>query len=101
MRADGKNWLTYTPPTGISKTGALDFSWLNDGPVGKHGHVTTKDGHFVFEDGTPVKFFGVNLGFEIARPDKKVAEEDRHLPQPHHPHGNWRHRRCLCHYHQP
>ena len=74
MRADGKNWLTYTPPTGISKTGALDFSWLNDGPVGKHGHVTTKDGHFVFEDGTPVKFFGVNLGFEIARPDKKVAE---------------------------
>ena len=74
MQADGKKWLAYDPPIGLSKTGALDFSWLNDGPVGKHGHVTTKDGHFIFEDGTPVKFFGVNLGFEVARPDKKVAE---------------------------
>ena len=74
MRADGKKWLTYDPPIGLSKTGALDFSWLNDGPVGNHGHVLVKDGHFVFEDGTPVKFFGANLGFEMARPDKKVAE---------------------------
>jgi len=74
MRADGKKWLTYDPPIGLSKTGALDFSWLNDGPVGNHGFVTTKNGHFVFEDGTPVKFFGVNLGFQMARPDKKVAE---------------------------
>lgn len=74
MQADGKKWLVYNPPIGLSKTGALDFSWLNDGPCGNHGHVTTKDGHFVFEDGTPVKFFGVNLGFAMARPDKKVAE---------------------------
>lgn len=74
MRSDGKKWLAYHPPVGQKKIGALDFSWLNDGPVGNHGHVITKDGHFVFEDGTPVKFFGVNLGFEMARPDKKVAE---------------------------
>ena len=32
--------------------GALDFSHLLDAPAGKHGHVTVKDGHFYFEDGT-------------------------------------------------
>ena len=74
MKADGKTWLAYDPPVGRVKKGALDFSWLNDAPAGKHGFVTVKDGHFVFEDGTPVKFFGANLGFAAARPDKKVAE---------------------------
>lgn len=74
MRADGTKWLAYDPCIGGVKTGALDFSWLNEVPVGKHGFVTTKQGQFVFEDGTPVKFFGANLGFEAAMPDKKVAE---------------------------
>lgn len=74
MRADGNQWLTYVPPIGQSKTGALDFSWLNDAPVGKHGFVVPGGEKFVFEDGTPVKFFGVNLGFGAAVPDKKVAE---------------------------
>ncbi len=74
MHAAGNKWLTYDPPIGQSKTGALDFSWLNDAPVGKHGFVVPGGEKFVFEDGTPVKFFGVNLGFGSAVPDKKVAE---------------------------
>lgn len=74
MRADGTKWLAYEPPIGKSKTGALDFSWLNDAPAGKHGYVTSQGDQFVFEDGTPVKFFGVNLGFEAAMPEKTMAE---------------------------
>ena len=74
MHADGNRWLTYDPPIGQSKTGALDFSWLNDGPVGNHGFAIPNGDKFTFEDGTPVKFFGVNLGFGAAIPDKKVAE---------------------------
>ena len=74
MHAEDKKWLTYDPPLGQSKTGALDFSWLNDAPVGKHGFVVPGGEKFVFEDGTPVKFFGVNLGFGSAVPAKKVAE---------------------------
>ena len=74
MHTDERKWLAYTPPIGKSKTGALDFSWLNDAPVGKHGFVIPKGNKFAFEDGTPVKFFGVNLGFGSAVPDKKVAE---------------------------
>ncbi|MBQ8731415.1 MAG: hypothetical protein IJY82_01115 [Oscillospiraceae bacterium] len=74
MRADGTKWLAYDPCIGGSKKGALDFSWLNDAPAGKHGFVTTENGQFVFEDGTPIKFFGANLGFGAALPDKEVAE---------------------------
>lgn len=74
MRADGKKWLAYEPLIGKQKVGALDFSWLNDAPAGKHGFVTSQGDQFVFEDGTPVKFFGVNLGFEAAMPEKKMAE---------------------------
>ena len=66
--------IAYEQNPGVPKGGALDFSWLNDAPAGKHGFVKTKGSHFVFEDGTPVKFFGVNLGFGAAFPDKEVAE---------------------------
>ena len=41
--------------------GALDFSHLLDAPAGKHGHVTVKDGHFYFADGTRARFIGFNL----------------------------------------
>lgn len=74
MNTENSRWLIYDPPIGKVKRGALDFSWLNEAPVGNHGFVTAKNGHFVFEDGTPIKFFGVNLGFGAAVPDKEVAE---------------------------
>jgi hypothetical protein len=54
-------------------TGALDFSYLLDGPAGKHGFVTVQDGHFVFEDGHRIRFFGANLTFEAALPDHETA----------------------------
>lgn len=53
--------------------GALDFSFMSDAPAGKHGFLKTKDGHFVFEDGTPIRFFGVNLAFDGAICDKENA----------------------------
>ncbi len=66
--------IIYNQTPGEVKTGVLDFSWMNDAPAGKHGYIETKDGDFYFEDGTPVKFWGVNLGFDVAYPDKEVAE---------------------------
>ncbi|MBQ8731411.1 MAG: beta-galactosidase [Oscillospiraceae bacterium] len=69
-----EGWIIYDQEVGVAKTGALDFSYLNDAPAGKHGHVVVKDGHFYFEDGTRVRFFGVNLAFAAAYPDKPLAE---------------------------
>ena len=54
--------------------GILDFSALQDAPAGKHGFLKTgKDGHFYFEDGTRVRFLGVNLVSAGGVPDKDAA----------------------------
>ena len=43
-------------------------------PRGKHGGVRiVKDG-FAFEDGTPVKFWGVNLSYTASAPDHETAD---------------------------
>ena len=48
--------------------------WL-DKPAGKHGGVRMVGDHFEFEDGTPVKFWGVNLSYGGGcAPEKKDAE---------------------------
>ena len=67
-------FIVYDSRPGVPRTGILDFSWMNDAPAGSHGAVLVRNGGFVFEDGTPVKFFGVNIGFAAAAPDKPVAE---------------------------
>ncbi|WP_299666841.1 cellulase family glycosylhydrolase [uncultured Ruegeria sp.] len=38
-----------------------DLSGLNHKPAGLHGKIQTRDGALVFEDGTPIRFWGVNL----------------------------------------
>ena len=45
-----------------------------DSPAGKHGFLKVSGNRFVFEDGTPIKFWGINLCFSASFPDKKQAE---------------------------
>jgi hypothetical protein len=45
--------------------------WLHQ-PAGKHGFVQARGDQFVFEDGTPVKFWGTNIASE--RPFMPAAE---------------------------
>ena len=63
IRSATNNWFDYpTGPNGVP----CDLSFLNkdaDGnyiPAGTHGFVTATNGNFVFEDGTPVRFWGLN-----------------------------------------
>ena len=53
--------------------GAVDFRFLLDAPAGKHGLMKVQDGRFVFEDGRPIRFFGVNLVFGAAMPEREYA----------------------------
>ncbi|MGE5567911.1 MAG: beta-galactosidase [Rhodospirillales bacterium] len=39
----------------------LDASSLIEAPTGKHGFLTVKGDRFVFEDGTPIRFFGSQM----------------------------------------
>lgn len=67
--------LSYQRSPAAVNTGVLDFAWLQDAPAGKHGFLhTTSDGHFEFEDGSRVRFMGVNLAFSGALCDRDVAD---------------------------
>ncbi len=56
----GPDWFAFQPAKEVVP-GVIDMGGWLSGPAGKHGGVRMiKDG-FAFEDGTPVKFWGVNL----------------------------------------
>ncbi len=58
------SWFPFT--TGGANGVPYDLSFLNKDangdyiPAGAHGFVSVKGGDFVFEDGTPVRFWGMN-----------------------------------------
>jgi hypothetical protein len=58
--SDTSDWYAYQPPVDPSGT-MLDLSFLNDKPAGAHGFVAVKDGHFVFADGSRIRFWGTDL----------------------------------------
>lgn len=65
----------YDMPVSKNKTAHyVDWSSLLHTPAGKHGFLQAKDGKFVFEDGTPAKFWGVNLVATSCFPDKAGAD---------------------------
>jgi hypothetical protein len=52
---------TWTPFDLPWNEAPVNLSSFLDAPAGKHGFVDIKDGHFVFEDGTPIRFWGVSI----------------------------------------
>lgn len=61
---------------GIAPGSALDVSFLNDAPAGKHGWLkVAANGHFVFADkpGETVKFWGTNAALYGPYPEKADA----------------------------
>ncbi|MCS6823077.1 MAG: carbohydrate binding domain-containing protein [Cytophagaceae bacterium] len=71
---DEGKWYTITIDTKRNGSHYVDWSSLLDAPAGKHGFAKVVDGHFQFEDGTPIKFWGVNLVASSCFPEKKVAD---------------------------
>jgi hypothetical protein len=69
----GPDWFAFQPAKDVVP-GVIDMGKWLDGPAGKHGGVRmVKDG-FAFTDGTPVKFWGVNLSYTANAPDKETAD---------------------------
>ncbi len=67
------DWFAYQPKgdVGTSAIGAEDFL---DKPAGRHGGVRIRGDRFVFADGTPIRFWGVNLSYATSAPPKDDAE---------------------------
>ena len=71
-RTDTSGWRNFAPAP-ILKGGPLDASGLLDAPAGRHGFLQATGGQFIFQDGTPVRFFGVNIEGAQALPDHGQA----------------------------
>ncbi len=76
-------WLAYTGIDVAKRKGtALDASGILDAPAGKHGRVKAQGENFVFKNGKPARFFGVNVVAGMNFPDKEEAEAvAEHLAQ--------------------
>jgi hypothetical protein len=69
----GPDWFAFRPAKEAVQ-GVIDMDdWL-DRPAGKHGGVRMIKDRFAFEDGTPVKFWGVNLSYTANAPDRETAD---------------------------
>ena len=72
--AQTKEWFAFDPNTkGFGNNIVQMSDWL-DAPAGKHGFVTYKKENLFFEDGSPVKFWGVNISGNHVFTKKKDAE---------------------------
>ena len=56
------SWFPFEPAKDRFGPSVLDGSRWVEAPTGKHGFVTAKGDRFVFEDGTPIRFFGAQIG---------------------------------------
>ena len=68
-------WAAFYLPWDDSSPSATDVSFFLDPPAGKHGFLQVKDGHFYFEDGTRIKFWGTNLDAGTIFPTHEQAEK--------------------------
>ena len=78
LAQQNKNWFVFKPSTN-NKTSAINRSQWLDKPAGKHGFLQYEGSNFVFEDGTPVKFWGVNIASENPYSDKDKARRWTHF----------------------
>ncbi len=70
----GPDWFAFAPSGELGPSELGMERWL-DAPAGRHGGVRMDKDRFLFEDETPVKFWGVNLSYGGGcAPEKKDGE---------------------------
>lgn len=72
---DTAGWWRYEGVDVAARKGtALDLSGRLDAPAGKHGRARAAGEGFAFADGTPVRFFGVNIVASANFPTHEQAD---------------------------
>jgi hypothetical protein len=70
-----ESWYPFTLAEKMDPDSPMNIGKLVlDPPAGKHGFLKTKGNQFVFEDGTPARFWGTNLVMGACFPSHKDAE---------------------------
>ncbi|MFH0756741.1 MAG: hypothetical protein V2B15_05605 [Bacteroidota bacterium] len=68
-----EGWFGFRSGEDFSES-VIDASGWLDAPAGKHGFLQMEGGSFRFEDGTPVKFWGVNICSQRPYSEKEVVD---------------------------
>lgn len=66
------HWFPFTPKDTLAGAHIQMANWLHK-PAGKHGFLQMQGKDYVFQDGTPAKFWGVNIADERPFPDSAQA----------------------------
>jgi hypothetical protein len=61
-QSEDSHWFAFQPVRDDFKETILDCSRWVEAPTGKHGFVMAKGEKFVFKDGTPIRFWGAQMG---------------------------------------
>ncbi|MBM3241625.1 hypothetical protein FJZ31_35540 [Candidatus Poribacteria bacterium] len=93
-QTDTTDWVPFVLPWDDAP---IDISFLNEKPAGKHGFLTVQGDRFVFEDGTPVKFWGTcfsaGANFPTHEQSEKIARRlskfGVNIVRTHHADANW------------
>ncbi|MFQ6131608.1 MAG: glycosyl hydrolase family 5 [Armatimonadota bacterium] len=94
------DWADWFPDALGWEDSPVDLSFLNEPekPAGKHGFLTVRGGKFVFEDGTPVRFWAANVAAyaiycedkrEIDRAARRISKLGYNLVRLHHQDSAW------------
>jgi type 1 glutamine amidotransferase len=59
--SSGGDWFPLQPVKDDFGPSVLDCSRFVEAPTGRHGFVTVRQDRFVFEDGTPARFWGAQM----------------------------------------
>jgi len=71
--AETAHWFPFNPQEDFSPS-LIDLSHWLDAPAGKHGFVEMNNDDFRFADGTPVKFWGVNICSRLPYAENERAD---------------------------
>jgi len=71
----GRSWFPFVLPPFDTAPTVTDVSWLNQTPAGRDGFINVQGEHFIDGAGKPIRFWGVNISFAGAFPDKKQAPQ--------------------------
>ena len=68
-----QTWYPFQGPS-LDSASILNAASCLDAPAGKHGWLLMEGNDYCFADGTPVKFWGVNICNMGAFPQKELAD---------------------------
>ena len=72
---DTSDWLTYEHDEDFSPGSVIGVEdWLEK-PAGSHGWLQMDGDEFVFEDGTPVKFFATNISWDDMAAPREESDQ--------------------------